>query len=90
MDRDGDGKISQEDWLEALTLAGADVTMYEADFQNLFLTKKCFREDVNKMYQELDKDFDGKLSWKEFIGLIKGVYKEMSFFHRLATSRQLA
>ena len=34
LDRDGDGKISQEDWLEALTLAGADVTMYEADFQN--------------------------------------------------------
>ena len=50
----------------------------------------CFREDVNKMYQELDKDFDGKLSWKEFIGLIKGVYKEMSFFDRLATGRQLA
>ena len=74
LDRDGDGKISQEDWLEALTLAGADVTMYEADFQNrIFLKKNVFREDVNKMYQELDKDFDGKLSWKEFIGFIKGV-----------------
>ena len=40
LDRDGDGKISQEDWLEALTLAGADVTMYEADFQNLIFKKK--------------------------------------------------
>ena len=26
------------------------------------------REDVEKMFTELDKDFDGKLSWKEFIG----------------------
>ena len=27
-----------------------------------------FREDVDKMFKELDKNFDGKLSWKEFIG----------------------
>ena len=26
------------------------------------------REDVEKMFSELDKDFDGKLSWREFIG----------------------
>ena len=26
------------------------------------------REDVEKMFLELDKDFDGKLSWREFIG----------------------
>ena len=49
----------------------------------------CFREDVNKMYQELDKDFDGKLSWKEFIGLIKGVYKEMSFLTDLQQADSL-
>ena len=55
--------------------------MYEADFQNrIFFKKNVFREDVNKMYKELDKDFDGKLSWKEFIGLIKGMNKEMFLF----------
>jgi len=52
IDKDDDDRISKEDWYNALHKTGAKVTM----------------EDVEKMFTELDKDFDGKLSWKEFIG----------------------
>ena len=41
--------------------------MYDYELFGQFLFH-LYREDVEKMFTELDKDFDGKLSWKEFIG----------------------
>merc|ERR1711953_386409 len=52
VDKDDDDEITKEDWYKALSATGAKVTM----------------EDVEKMFAELDKDFDGKLLWREFIG----------------------
>merc|ERR1712106_289469 len=51
-DKDGDGEISKADWYEALKAAQFHVTM----------------EDVDKVFEEHDKDLDGKLSWEEFSG----------------------
>ena len=51
-DRDKDGEISMNDWVEALERAKFPHT----------------QEDVERLFRENDKDLDGKLSWEEFCG----------------------
>ena len=70
VDKDDDDEITKDDWYQALLTTGAKVTMYVIINQQVpsHLRSHWFREDVEKMFSELDKDFDGKLSWREFIG----------------------
>ena len=41
-----------------------DAIAFEESLKIIFL----LREDVDKMFRHLDKDHDGMLSWKEFMG----------------------
>lgn len=51
-DRDGDGKLSKEEWFRVLNSTGYQTSM----------------EEVEKFFLEMDRDFDGKLSFEEFMG----------------------
>jgi len=51
-DKDGDGKLSKEEWFRVLNTAGCQTSM----------------EEVSEFFDRMDRDFDGKLSFEEFMG----------------------
>merc|ERR1711936_561661 len=51
-DKDGDGKLSKEEWFRVLNTAGCETSM----------------EEVSEFFERMDRDYDGKLSFEEFMG----------------------
>merc|ERR1711923_96858 len=51
-DKDGDGKLTTQEWREVLLKSGATVT----------------QEQVDKFFETMDRDFDGRLTLEEFMG----------------------
>merc|ERR1711936_1136183 len=51
-DKDGDGKLSKEEWFRVLNTAGCETSM----------------EEVAEFFERMDRDYDGKLSFAEFMG----------------------
>merc|ERR1719325_427466 len=51
-DKNGDGKLSPEEWQSVLNSSGIPTT----------------REEVEDFFKRMDRDFDGKLSFEEFMG----------------------
>jgi Ca2+-binding EF-hand superfamily protein len=51
-DKDKDGKLSPHEWLQVLKITGVDANW----------------DDVQQLFREKDRDFDGYLSFEEFTG----------------------
>ena len=66
-DRDGDGKLSKEEWFRVLNSSGCQTSMCDTCQEGQVISGLC-REEVAEFFDELDRDFDGKLSFEEFMG----------------------
>ena len=66
-DRDGDGKLSKEEWFRVLNSSGCQTSMY---VQSALLSyrQQSYREEVVEFFDRMDRDYDGKLSFQEFMG----------------------
>lgn len=51
-DKNGDGKLTPEEWQSVLNSSGIPTT----------------REEVTEFFSRMDRDFDGRLSFEEFMG----------------------
>jgi len=63
-DKDGDGKLTKEEWLSVLNSSGVPTT----------------REEVEEFFASMDRDFDGRLTFEEFMGeesIIEKLFKNM-------------
>jgi len=63
-DKDGDGKLTQDEWLSVLNSSGVPTS----------------REEVEEFFQSMDRDFDGRLSFEEFMGeesTVEKLFKNM-------------
>merc|ERR1712106_1138922 len=63
-DRDGDGKLTPEEWHRVLNSSGCQTSM----------------EEVSEFFDKMDRDFDGRLSFGEFMGEetpLEKVFKSM-------------
>merc|ERR1719295_342339 len=63
-DRDGDGKLTKEEWHKVLNSSGCQTSM----------------EEVSEFFDRMDRDFDGRLSFGEFMGEetpLEKVFKNM-------------
>ena len=69
-DVNGDGKLTPEEWQQVLNCSGVQATrlgkvcMASISMGTLFL----FREEVDKFFVSMDRDFDGRLNFEEFMG----------------------
>jgi Ca2+-binding EF-hand superfamily protein len=63
-DKDGDGKLTKGEWLSVLNSSGVPTS----------------REEVEEFFQSMDRDFDGRLTFEEFMGeesTIEKLFKNM-------------
>merc|ERR1712029_1068217 len=63
-DRDGDGKLTKEEWYKILNSSGCNTSMKE----------------VSDFFERMDRDYDGRLSFGEFMGEetpLEKVFKRM-------------
>ena len=51
-DKNKDGKLTEDEWLSVLNASGVPTS----------------REEVEEFFQSMDRDFDGRLSFEEFMG----------------------
>ena len=69
-DKNKDGKLTPEEWRQVLNSSGVPTSMYFLRF-SLFPRHDpefCFREEVEDFFSRMDRDFDGRLSFEEFMG----------------------
>ena len=66
-DKDGDGKLTKEEWLSVLNSSGVPTTRWEQSER----VKMLFREEVEEFFNSMDRDFDGRLSFEEFMGEVE-------------------
>ena len=69
-DKNKDGKLTPEEWRQVLNSSGVPTSMYFLRF-SLFSRHDlefCFREEVEDFFSRMDRDFDGRLSFEEFMG----------------------
>ena len=69
-DRDGDGKLTKDDWFRVLNSSGCPATMWASVFVCFGVNISFYktREEVDEFFEKMDRDFDGKLSFEEFMG----------------------
>lgn len=63
-DKDGDGKLTKEEWFRVLNSSGVPTTMVE----------------VEEFFDAMDRDYDGRLTFEEFMGeesKIEKLFKSM-------------
>merc|ERR1712156_290147 len=63
-DKDGDGKLTKEEWFKVLNSSGCDTSM----------------DEVSEFFDRMDRDYDGRLSFGEFMGEetpLEKVFKNM-------------
>merc|ERR1711884_889069 len=63
-DKDGDGKLTKDEWFNVLNSSGCDTSLGE----------------VSELFDRMDRDFDGRLSFGEFMGEetpLEKVFKNM-------------
>jgi len=63
-DKDGDGKLTKDEWFNVLNSSGCETSMAE----------------VSEFFDRMDRDFDGRLSFGEFMGEetpLEKVFKNM-------------
>ena len=69
-DKNKDGKLTPEEWRQVLNSSGVPTSMY---FLLRFSFSRhdpafCYREEVEDFFSRMDRDFDGRLSFEEFMG----------------------
>ena len=67
-DKNKDGKLTPEEWRQVLNSSGVPTSMYFFLQIIFFFTEFCFREEVEDFFARMDRDFDGRLSFEEFMG----------------------
>jgi len=63
-DKNGDGKLTKEEWYKVLNSSGCDTSM----------------DEVSEFFDRMDRDYDGRLSFGEFMGEetpLEKVFKNM-------------
>ena len=81
-DKNGDGSLTKEEWHQVLNQSGVPTSMWERKLaKNLPVNSElCFREEVQEFFNDMDRDFDEKLTFEEFMGEeshIEKVFKSM-------------
>ena len=78
-DKNHDGKLTRDEWTQVLNSSDAPTSMFVDTY--LFGYQFCwnFREEVEKFFNSMDRDFDGRLSFEEFMGEESEVEKLFKF-----------
>ena len=68
-DKNGDGKLTPEEWMSVLNSSGVPTSMWVLT-ENVFPMQICrsYRKEVEEFFASMDRDFDGRLSFEEFMG----------------------
>ena len=86
-DKDGDGKLTKDEWFNVLNSSGCETSMQVSSCQVdshyvTYLTHNTMhlRAEVSEFFDRMDRDFDGRLSFGEFMGEetpLEKVFKNM-------------
>ena len=68
-DKNKDGKLTPEEWRQVLNSSGVPTSMWVWAGVNYLLSRPGLRrEEVEEFFERMDRDFDGRLSFEEFMG----------------------
>ena len=76
-DTNHDGQLTQEEWLSVLNSSGVPTTRQEV---SPLLHLLLLLPQVEEFFMSMDRDYDGRLSFEEFIGeesAIEKLFKNM-------------